>query len=48
MVGFGGRADAAVRRMARLQGRSPPVTQRIGTRWGPDWGPATIARIICK
>ena len=29
---FGGRADAALRRMARLSGRSLQATQRIGTR----------------
>jgi hypothetical protein len=32
LVGFGGRADAALRRMARLLGRSRRATQRTGTR----------------
>ena len=30
-VGFGGRADAAIRRMARLLGHSLRATRRIGT-----------------
>ena len=32
LVGFGGRAAAAVHRMAHLLGRSLRATQRIGTR----------------
>jgi len=32
LVGFGGRADVDVRRMARLLGRSLRVTPRIGTQ----------------